>query len=218
MTEHSRERVFWDGEMDRFLPDARQALREAARHVCCPVCYVVADVPFRYFAQLPIRWAGDEQLRETVHRSRGFCNSHTWRLSRMQGLKAISQIMISVLEAVPSPGETPQLCPVCRLQLMVESVVLDDFRDWLGGSGAHEHYGAMFGLCYPHLDQTLERGVSDDVEQLLRHSAETRRANLLRDLRSFVEKDTPGRRSTRTDAEVYAPRKVLQALAGNQES
>ena len=217
MTETCSDEVFWQEEVRRFLPDARSALRAALGYVCCPICHVLADVPFHYFALLPSRWPDEQCLRDVVCQAWGFCNRHTWQLSKMQGFVAIARVFLDVLDALPHLPTPRHSCPLCRLQALMEAMLLNDLCQWLSRRAAQERYGELFGVCYPHLELLLQRETAEGVKELLIRAQEGRREELLRDLQSILDKDTAEAKWLRTEAEKRAPRRTLLKLAGNQE-
>jgi len=218
MAEMPSEEDFWREELERFLPDVRKALEEALGYVCCPICQVLAGVPFAYFALLPRRWVDEERLREVVCWARGFCARHAWRMFEMQSLVAVARVYVDVLDAAPTAPTPPSGCPVCRLQGLMEPLLVEGFSHWLARPVAHDLYCELQGLCYPHLEQLLQLGVSDGVKELVVRCQEARREELVRDLRGYLEKDTIEAKWTRTEAENRAPRRALLKLSGSDES
>ena len=208
---------FWEDELRRFLPDAREALRKAFGYACCPICYVLADVPFDYFAVLPRRWPEEEHVRAAVCRARGFCNRHTWRLFGMQSLVTIARVFVDVLDALPGQQSPPHRCPVCHLQSLMEDALLGDLCEWLSERSAQEHYGKLFGVCYPHLEMLLQRDTAEGIRELLIGAQEAQRERLSRSLRCFLDKETTGAKWTRTEDDNRAPKRALFKVAGNQE-
>lgn len=218
MDTECREDEFWQREVARFVPDVGRALEEAMGYVCCPICQVLANLPFEYFALLPKRWPQEAALREVVCGSQGFCNAHTWRLHRMQSLVAIATIYVDVLQAVADPPSPPMDCPVCRLMALAEELLMDGFSHWLNDPGSQEHYRKLFGVCYPHLGKLLQRDLTPQVRQTLLQSQAAVRADLAANLRGFLAKNTVEAKWTRTEAENRSPRRVLLKLAGNEEA
>jgi hypothetical protein len=216
MAETCSDEDFWEEELRRFLPDARSALGTALGYVCCPICHVLVDVPFSYFALLPGRWASEQRLRDVVCQAGGFCNRHTWQLSRMQGFVTIARVFLDVLDAVPHQPMPRRICPLCRLEALMEEALLEDLCHWLSGKAAQEHYGEVFGVCYPHLEQLLQRETAEGVRELLTRAQEGRREELLRDLESRLDKDIAEARGLCTKAERRAPHRTLRKLAGDQ--
>ncbi len=209
---------FWRRELQRFLPDASKALDTALGYVCCPVCYVMADIPFDYLASLPKRWTEEQELRELVCRSRGFCNRHTWRMNGMQSLVAIARVFVDVLDALAEAPDKTETCPICHLQQLVEQTVVHCLAERLRSPAMQERYEDLLGVCYRHYDCLLRCDLTDDARAVLVRAQETQRRELAQNLHSFLEKNTIEGKWTRTAAENHAPRHTLLKLAGNEEA
>ena len=208
---------FWDDEVRRFLPDPRQALEDAMKYVCCPVCYALSGVPFRYFSHLPGRWTEDALLREAVCRAGGFCSEHTWRLSEVQSLEAIAKVFVDVLDLWPSQRVAREPCPLCRLNRLMEQVLLHDLLTWLEQPWARERYGGSFGVCYRHYDALMARDLPEALRDALATVQEGWRQDLVEKLRCFLAKNTIQGKWTRTQDENRAPRRALLKTAGTAE-
>jgi hypothetical protein len=211
------DRPFWDAELAQFLPDVWKALDEAFDYVCCPICKVMADLPFDYFAVLPTRWGEGAELREVVCRAGGFCHHHTWRLDKVQGLMPIAAIYADVLTA-RMQGEPPEdPCPVCHLQGLMEQALIPAFAERMADPGARAEYQGLFGVCYRHYHLLLAGGLDAALRQSLVNAQAVQTTELLRLLRGYIEKDDVQAKWTRTDAEVRAPRRALLKAAGNED-
>ena len=217
MSADAHKEHFWDAELRRFLPDPASALEEALGYVCCPICYVLADMPFNYFSVLPKRWEAEPVLRQTVCRAIGFCNHHTWRLNKMQSLLVIARVYPDVLAAQLSAETAPEVCPLCRLQGLAEDALFDVFVERLAEADKREEYRDLFGLCYHHLHLLLARDLADAVRDAILESQAERGRALIRLLHAFVEKNEVPARWSRTDAEKRAPGWALLKTAGNAD-
>lgn len=209
---------FWPGEVEHFLPDTRGALEEAMGYVCCPICKVISDVPFDYFAHLPKRWAEEPALRAAVCGAGGFCAEHTWRLNKLQSQVAIARIYVDILAAVAEPTAPVEPCPLCRLKALMEELLVVDFARWVEDPAAQEDYAELFGVCNPHLARLLELELTPAAQEALLAAQEAHRAELAENLQGFLDKDTVEDRWTRTEAEKRAPRRTLLKVAGNPEA
>jgi hypothetical protein len=207
---------FWQAELRRFLPDPDAALQEALGYVCCPICYVLAGVPFEYFRMLPFRWTSEPEVRETVCRAGGFCNRHAWRLSKMQSLMVVATVFADVLEEYPRQRVAGEPCPVCQLGRLMDQILTDTFVRWLDQPQARSEYQHLFGLCNPHYEALMGRELPDATREVLTRTQEARRQNLVRDLRSFLETNDPPAKWNRTDDQKHAPRRSLLKTAGNE--
>jgi hypothetical protein len=208
---------FWEAELERFLPDVRKALEEAFEYVCCPICEVIADVPFDYFAVLPKRWAEEPELREIVCQAGGFCRHHTWRLDKVQGSLPIATIYADVLSSRMQEERPQDPCPVCHLQGLMERVLLAAFVEQMADPGAREGYRGLFGVCYPHYQLLLAQDLDEAARQALTNAQMIQTVELIRLLRGYIEKDDVPAKWSRTDAEVRAPRRALLKAAGNED-
>jgi hypothetical protein len=174
-------------------------------------------MPFRYFSHLPMRWVEEPLLREVVCAAHGFCNAHTWLLAGMQSQVAIARVFADVLDALAEQSVARQTCPACRLGALMEDILIEDFDSWLSETGARERYGELFGVCYPHLQQLLQRDLTEGAREALLSCQEARRAGLAQSLRSFLDKNTIEARWRRTEAEIRAPRRALLKVAGSKQ-
>jgi len=217
MSEPGSEERFWEAELGRFLPDAEAALEEALEYMCCPVCKVLADMPFEYFCFLPKRWEDEPQLREHVCRAAGFCNHHTWRLSKIQSSLAIATAYAEILAAHLDARTAPEPCPVCRLERLAEETLIAGLAERLADPARREEYGRAFGLCCPHLHQALACDLDDSVRTALLGAHTGRSEWLIGLLRAYIEKNEVPARWSRTDAENRSPRWALLKAAGNED-
>jgi hypothetical protein len=209
---------FWSAEVQRFLPDPRSALQDALDYVCCPLCSVLAGVPFEYFVALPARWQEEPELRRVVSRAGGFCNRHAWKLFSMQSLAAIAAVFLEVLQARPELHVPGTACPVCRLQQLIEQAILEHFLGWLEAPENRDLYSDLFGLCDRHQQALLDRTADDDLQSFLVRCQERCRQELVQALQGFLEKRDGPAKWTRSDEEKRAPRWALLRTAGNEEA
>jgi hypothetical protein len=209
--------LFWQTELARFLPDPGKALEEGSQYVCCPVCYVLADLPFEYFRLLPKRWCEEPEVKEAVCRAGGFCNHHTWRLDKIQSHVVIAAVYADVLGSASVGGTAPEPCPVCRLQGLLEAALLEEFTRSLADASRREQYGRLFGLCYPHFRRVMAMELEAGVGQAIVQAQRERTEALIDLLRAHIEKNEPPARWSRSDAENRAPRWALLKAAGNAD-
>jgi hypothetical protein len=204
---------FWDAELRRFVPDAVSAFEEALAYACCPICYVLADLPFSYFSILPERWSEEPLLRETVCRAVGFCNHHTWRLAKAQSSSPIATIYADILASQLSSSGSPEPCPLCQLQRLAENALSGVLLDRLAEAEKRAEYRGLFGLCYPHLHLLLTRDCAAETRSALLAAQKERAEALIRLLHEYVAKQ----RHSRTDAEARSPRWALLKAAGRED-
>jgi len=210
--------VFWQEELQRFLPDPAGALEEAFGYVCCPICQVLVDVPWDFFRFLPGRWSEEPDLRAMVTRAGGFCNHHVWRLMGMQSLVVIARVFVDVLdELVVREPQDLEVCPVCRLEEMATERLLGELTAHLRIEENRERFVRLFGLCYPHWLALLRRDLPAPLREFLIQAQDASTERLGEHLRGFLEKDTLELKGTRTREENRAPRHAVLKAAGNQE-
>ncbi len=212
------DQCFWQGELDRFLPDPTGALEEALGYVGCPICHVLAAIPLHYFAALPMRWPKEQDLRTIVCRAGGFCNRHTWKFFDVQSLAAVARVFIDVLTERPRVFALGTPCPACQVQRLAEQVLVDHFLAWLERPESQKAYPVLPGVCYRHHELLLQREPPESVRDALVRGEEAQREELGRDLRGFLDKNSVEAKWTRTDAERQAPRRALLKTAGNDEA
>jgi hypothetical protein len=217
MSTEGPQHQFWEAEVERFLPDAGKALAEGFEYISCPLCNVLADLPFDYFAVLPRRWAEEPELREVVCGAGGFCHCHTWRLNRVQGSLPIATIYADVLTSRMQGAAVQGQCPVCHLQRLMERVLLAAFVERMADPDAREEYRGLFGVCYPHYQLLLASDLDDGARQALMNAQVIQTVALVRLLRGYIEKNEVPAKWTRTDAEVRAPRRALLKTVGNED-
>jgi hypothetical protein len=217
MSEAGGEESFWEAELRRFLPGPGAALEEGSGYVCCAVCYVLADLPFEYFRLLPKRWSEEPEVKEAVCRAGGFCNHHTWRLDKIQSQVIIAAVYADVLGRASAEGTTPEPCPVCRLQGLLETALLEEFARGLADASRRDQYGRLFGLCYPHFRRVLAMELEPGVREAIRQAQRERTGVLIDLLRAHIEKNEAPARWDRSEAENRAPRWALLKAAGNAD-
>ena len=208
---------FWPDELSRFLPSAAEALDEAFRYECCPICYVLVEVCFQYLAGLAKRWPKQPELRVAVCGAGGFCRTHTWRLGDIQSQMAIAEIHAEVLGSLLRREAAPGPCPLCHLDGLAERRLLDELVRRLGEPGARAEYRQSFGVCYPHNSRLLAEPLSPEGRAEVVRLERTATEELIGHLRGFLGKGSPAARPTRTDDENRSPRYALLRVGGNEK-
>ncbi|MGD9495430.1 MAG: hypothetical protein AB7Y46_03865 [Armatimonadota bacterium] len=214
----SGDEAFWEQELERLLPEPAEALEEAFRYVCCPVCEVLADVPWDFFRALPMRWPDEPDLRGAVMRAGGFCNHHTWRLVEMQSLVALATVYADIMGKLAEQGpEAIEPCPVCRLERLAADRLLGLLVERLRTEEGRDRFGRLFGLCYPHWREMLGRELPPALREFMLRSQADHARRLQSELIGFLEKDTAELKGTRTRDENRAPRRAALKTAGNED-
>jgi len=208
---------FWEAELQRFVPDVAAALAKGSEYMCCAVCYVLADLPFEYFCLLPKRWTEEPEVKAAVCRAGGFCHHHAWRLDKIQSQVCIATIYADVLDSIPEGDATAEPCPVCRLQALAETALLDEFERTLADASAREQYGRLFGLCYSHYRRIMARELDASVREAIRQAQRERTEALIGLLHAHVEKNEVPARWRRSEAENRAPRWALLKMVGKED-
>lgn len=207
----------WQDELARLLPDPVAALDEALEYVSCPICQVLAKLPYEYFRLLPGRWPQEPNLRAAVSAAGGFCNHHSWRLMSMQSNAAIARVFVDVLAGLAEEASTTEeACPVCRLECLAGEVLLGLLVERLGDEAQRERFGQLFGLCYPHWRALLREDLPAPIRDFLVESQRTRARELQQHLQGFLDKSAVELKWTRTLDESRAARRALQKTAGSE--
>ncbi len=209
--------VFWEAERQRFVPDVAPALANGSEYMCCAVCHVLADLPFEYFRLLPKRWTEEPDAKEAVCRAGGFCHHHTWRLNKIQSQVIMATIYADVLAWVSQTDGTLDPCPVCRLQALAETALLNELVRSLSDPAARERYGRLFGLCYTHYRQVMARDLDANVRETIRRAQEEHNEWLIGLLHAHIDKNEVPARWSRSEAENRAPRWALLKTVGNED-
>ncbi|NPV48955.1 MAG: hypothetical protein HPY69_18595 [Armatimonadetes bacterium] len=209
--------AFWQEEVATYLPDPAAAVAAALEYVCCPVCEVLAHVPFDFFSRLPVRWPKEPDLQRAVIEAGGFCNHHSWRLANMQSQAAVALVFVDVMAALSEHG--PLLtgpCAVCRLEAIFTERLLDALVEHLQSQSNQERFAQLFGLCYPHWRELLGRDLPASLRDLLLSSQSRYARQLRQHLQGFLDKNTPALKQTRTQDESRAARRAILKTAGNE--
>ncbi len=209
--------AFWQGELNRFLPDPSKALDEALEYVACPVCQVLASLPYDYFAVLPGRWLEEPGLRAVVTAAGGFCNPHSWRFSGMQSNVAIGRVLVDVLGVLAEqPDEADGLCPVCQLEQMATDRLLGLLAERLQDEAERAGFRELFGLCYPHWRALRRLDLPAPLREFLWESQSAYTRQLQGYVQGFLDKNTIELKWTRSKDESRAARRALVKTAGNE--
>jgi len=209
--------AFWRDELRRFLPVPVAALEDALGYVCCPVCKVLAGLPFEYFRLVSGRWPQEPELREVVTAAGGFCNPHSWRLMGMQSNATVALVFVDVLAGLAGHASVEEpVCPLCRLEQLASEALLGALLERLEEQGARQAFGELFGLCYPHWRAALRRELSPAVRAFLVEAQTASAAQLLESLRGFLGKNTVELKWTRSQDEMRAPRRALMKTGGSE--
>jgi len=213
----SAEEIFWQEELKHFLPQPQEALQEALEYVCCPICYVLAKLPFEYFRLLPARWPEEPKLRHIVCAAGGFCNAHSWRFNAMQSHVAIGRVYVDILATLAEQPDRPvSACPVCVLENLAVEILLQLLKEKLAVETERKRYKELLGLCYPHWRRLWQQELAPDLRRFLLETQKTQTERLRIHLQGFMDKATVELKWTRTRDETYAPRRALLKSAGNE--
>ena len=209
--------AFWQAELQRFIPDPAKALGEAQEYVCCPICQVLAGLPFGYFSVVSGRWPEDPDLRTVVIAAGGFCNHHTYILNGMQSNVAIARVFVDVLAALAEhPGEVAGVCAVCHLEQMATETLLGLLVARLQDEAERTRFGELFGLCYPHWRALWAMDLPAPLREFLWKSQNAYAKQLQGHLQGFLDKNTIELKWTRSQDEMRAARRALVKTAGNE--
>jgi hypothetical protein len=210
-------KAFWEDELQRFLADPPKALEEALAYVCCPICQVLASLPFEFFRLLPARWEEEPGLREAVTASGGFCNHHTWRLAQMQSMVAVAVVFVDVLAGLAGQGPAAvEPCPVCRVEQLATQALLQLLAERLQDEAERERFGKLFGLCYPHWRALLDHDLPSPCREFLQQSQSACALQLQSHLQGFLDKKTVELKWTRTPDETRAARRAVLKTGGSE--
>lgn len=209
--------AFWQEELMALIPNPAEALAEGLQYVCCPICEVLTGLPFSFFSQLPVRWESTPELRRVVIEAGGFCNHHSWRLANIQSQVAVALVFADVMTALAHQApELPGPCVVCRLEQMAVDRLLNALIEYLQSATNQQRFDQLFGLCYPHWRELLNRDLPGPVRDLLLNSQSRYARQLQQHLQGFLDKNTPTLKQTRTQDESRAARRAILKTAGNE--
>jgi hypothetical protein len=209
----------------------------------CPVCSLVVQDSLSYLDSLMYERITDVPTRRELLDSFGFCNSHTWQLSKIPRISAADLGFAIVaagllkkfdhLAAIRGGKKRRTLrsvfakktrtmrsrikhkpCPACRHVAQFETYRLKELLDYLPEEEFFQKYRASQGICLPHLF-LAEESYSDhpNFGQLLEIQA-TKARSLMETLEQFVEKHDHCRQDKITPTEARAGRAAMEFLSG----
>jgi hypothetical protein len=209
----------------------------------CPVCAVLAQALFAFFAQWQYALATDHAVQRAFVAQHGLCPVHTWQYQEMaspQGIcdgyapliGACTVELARLAEHEAGHAATALLalladsttCAVCRLVREVVSEQIKNLLAQLVTAKGRETYTSSAGLCLPHLQVALaqlEDGSGEVTERqmlpaFLLTEQVRRLENLAEDLRSYALKRDVLRRGLLNQEETNAWRRALVQLVGEK--
>ncbi len=130
----------------------------------CPVCVLSAETERAVVSWLAKVNIGETETVGRLTSTGGLCAGHwadLWRRSGQRGGRAIGLAVGAIGRSVlaelseDTPSTAPR-CPVCasmrRRDRTTERMIVERVRD---GGGWRRAFAAAFGLCQPHLSETL---------------------------------------------------------------
>ena len=191
----------------------------------CPVCYMLRNSLQHYLSVEFIEELTVPEFREPLRSSLGYCNKHSEYVRRaarnpLQAMgvavvyKDLLDIVQSRLTTTGRVGPTG-ICPLCIIQLDIESYALQLLADYAHDEDFQRHYEEAQGLCVGHLHAAL-RVAHGEASEFLAQSHERKLNRLMADLDEFIRKhDYRFAGETMTEAEAHSWQRAVRSIVGS---
>jgi len=141
-----------------------RTLREAFDSRGCPICHALDKNESDFMAQLQYKIIKEENVRQDVVSSKGYCNLHFHKMARLAspiGNAILTKDLIDAeIEEIKRGSFGPTLkidCLVCRYADEREEFHVNEFMMLLSENSFRKEYEATDGLCRIHLNVILNR-------------------------------------------------------------
>jgi len=199
----------------------------------CPICAALSQATFDFFAEYQSDLVQEAEVRKAFVESKGFCKFHTWQFEKISSPQGISEGYVTWVEKVayelrqtahlPSIQQRNQIdkllpdsenCLACRTLRESESVLLEQFIDYLSTQVGQEYYRRSLGLCLPHLRKAFTIKPTSKIKEFLLIEQAKHFEELSEDMHSYTLKRDAIRRSLTNDNEDNAWMYALIQLVG----
>ena len=179
----------------------------------CPICHLLVKSLERYLDGLLYDSVNDPKTRETLRKSKGFCNTHAWRLKGLSdGLgtaiiykdildslcsqmgvfsaKEFNQFMEGVARGrvLGSSKRAAGNCPACIALEGNEKMYLDVLRENINDEQFSLVYKSSDGLCLPHFLRAVKMAKSKEHRDFLVRVQAEKIEILCGELSEFIRK------------------------------
>jgi hypothetical protein len=200
----------------------------------CPICALLAQDEF----DLLCRWVGlsDEKYRASKERNRllkanGFCNYHFWAFERISGPYGSAEVGMELIEEIidilqGEEGGNRFLgllehyrnldCPLCADMGEIETAYIKELISLLAFHDNRDKYAAGWGLCLPHLIQTVMQLKDDSIVLFLLETAKERAEMVKLNAKEFIRKKDPPLRWEQTDDEENSGFRAIEKIIGRR--
>jgi len=209
----------------------------------CPICVILGQALFAFFAKWQYTLATDATAQRTFAAQRGLCPMHTWQYQEMASPQGISDGYAPLIEtlavelsrlseraiehsAAPLAAllANSTTCAACRLVRETAAEQVEQLLAHLITAEGSADYASSAGLCLPHLQAAFAHmegsvyGISERkvVAEFLLREQVRHLENLADDLRSYTLKRDALRRGLLNQEEAGAWRRALVQLVGER--
>jgi hypothetical protein len=172
-----------------------RSLREAFDYRSCPICHVLDKDEFNFMAQLRYKTIKEENVRQDVVSSNGYCNFHFHEMARLvtpMGNAVLTKDLINEeIKEIERGSFRPTLridCRVCRHADEREDFYVNEFMMLLSENSFRKEYEATYGLCRIHLNVILNRLQGGELHEFMLASHMMHLKLLRVQLETFISK------------------------------
>ena len=173
----------------------KRSLREAFGHRGCLICHVLDNDESDFMATLQYQTIKEEEVRQDVVSSNGYCNFHFHQMARLaspMGNAVLTKGLIdSEIKEIERGSFGPTLridCPVCKYAEEREESYVKEFRALLSEKSFQKEYEATDGLCRIHLKGVLNLLQEGELYQFMLASHMMHLKLLRVELETFISK------------------------------
>lgn len=179
-------------------------LAEALAGATCPVCRCIAEATRRFLDNLMYEFVNDNQTRDRLRATKGFCREHAWTLQKMGDPLGHSILYADLVDSFRQHLEKKGLigkhksaaflagkeehCLACREEREMERRYIFGLLRALNNGEFREAYRSSAGLCLPHYQLAERQATDGDLRATLREVQIDRMAKLSAELKEFIRK------------------------------
>lgn len=199
----------------------------------CPICAALGQTTFDFFAKYQSDLVEEAEVRKAFVKSKGFCKFHTWQFEQISSPQGISEGYVTWVEKVASDLRlsvhlTPaqlrnrmdkllpdsENCLACKILRERETILINQYINYVSTEEGKEYYRRSLGLCLPHLSKALATNLPSQVNEFLLNEQARHFEELSEDMHSYTLKRDAIRRSFANDNEDDAWMYALIQLVG----
>jgi len=198
----------------------------------CPICSLLRQDEFDLLCQ----WVGlsaekhrTSKERKRLLKAKGFCNYHFWEFEQISSSYGSAEIGMGLIEEIINILQIEERenrfsgllehyrnldCPLCADMKEIEADYIKELISLLAFHDNRDKYAGGWGLCLPHLIQTVRQLKDDSIVSFLLETTKERLESVKSNAGDFIRKKLPPLRWEQTKDEKNSGFRAIEKLIG----